>query len=206
MTYGAILIDPPWQFKTWSKKGRDRCPDAGMTRNESRQNNPARHYETMTLQDIHAIPVPELAAKHCVLFLWAVDAMIPEALDMGTAWGFKYKTTAFYWCKLRRLASRRHLLHDEPDHKLFPMGTGYWTRSNPEQCLLFTRGKPKRIATDVRKLLISPRREHSRKPDEIYGRIERLVDGPYLEMFARQRWPGWDVWGNETDKFEVGAA
>ena len=73
------------------------------------------------------------------------------------------------------------------------------------QCLLFTRGHPKRLKTDVRKLIISPRREHSQKPDDIYGRIEQLVAGPYVELFARQRWPGWHAWGNEVDKFRSAA-
>ena len=80
---------------------------------------------------------------------------------------------------------------------------GMWTRSNSEVCLLATRGKPRRLAADVRQVIQAPTREHSRKPDEIYGRIERLVEGPYLEMFARQAWPGWDAWGNEVGKFEA---
>lgn len=78
---------------------------------------------------------------------------------------------------------------------------GYWTRSNSEVCLLATRGKPKRSNADVRQAIIAPRREHSRKPDGIHERIERLVAGPYLELFARQRRPGWDCWGNEVEKF-----
>src|SRR4029077_4776914 len=81
------------------------------------------------------------------------------------------------------------------------MRLGYWTRSNSEGCLLATRGKPKRQNADVRQAIIAPRREHSRKPDGIHERIERLVAGPYLELFARQRRPGWDAWGNEVDKF-----
>lgn len=81
---------------------------------------------------------------------------------------------------------------------------GYWTRSNSEVCLLATRGSPKRMAADVRQAIIAPKREHSRKPDGIHERIERLVGGPYLELFARQRRPGWDCWGNETDKFSDG--
>ena len=84
----------------------------------------------------------------------------------------------------------------EPDMLL-----GYWTRSNSEICLLATRGQPKRMATDVRQAIIAPRREHSRKPDGIHERIERLVAGPYCELFARQTRPGWDCWGNEVDKF-----
>ena len=202
--YGGILMDPPWRFKTFSAKGRGRCPDGPVTRNEQRQNTPERHYKTMALDDIRALPVADLAAKDCLLFLWAVDPMIPEAIDLGRHFGFTYKTVAFYWAKLRREGSTRHLLRDEPAHKLFPMGTGYWTRANPETCLLFAKGKPRRLSAGVRKLIVAPRREHSRKPDEIYERIEALVGGPYLEMFARQRREGWDSWGNEVDKFSGG--
>jgi len=81
------------------------------------------------------------------------------------------------------------------------MGLGYWTRANSEVCLLATRGKPKRKHADVRQAILEPRREHSRKPDCVYDRIERLVDGPYLELFARQTRPGWDSWGLEVNKF-----
>jgi N6-adenosine-specific RNA methylase IME4 len=85
------------------------------------------------------------------------------------------------------------------------VGMGYWTRANSEPCLLATRGKPKRINADVRQGIIEPRREHSRKPDCVPARIERLVEGPYLELFARTQRPGWTVWGNQTDKFGVAA-
>ena len=203
MKYGVILADPPWAFKTFSLKGRDRCPDAPVGRAEQRQNNPERHYKTMPLSEIKALPVGEWAAESSVLLMWAVDPLLPEALETGAAWGFTYKTVGFYWAKMRREGSTRHLLHDAPDHKMFPMGTGYWTRANPEICLLFTRGKPKRVSAGVRKLIVAPRREHSRKPDEQYERIEALAQGPYLEMFARQRRPGWDVYGNETSKFDA---
>lgn len=206
--FSCILADPPWQFSTRSAKGRDRCPD-GMTatdakryyRNGSRNNSPERHYVTMPLDEIKALPVLQAAAKDCLLLMWATDPMLPQALDVGAAWGFTYKTVGFYWAKLRREGSSRHLLHNEAAHKLFPMGTGYWTRANPEPCLLFTRGHPKRVSTSVRKLIISRRREHSRKPDEQYERIESLVTGPYLELFGRQTRPGWTSWGSETDRF-----
>lgn len=203
--YGVIYADPPWRFKTYSPKGRGRCPDGPSPRALQRQNRPERHYPTMTMDDIAALPVGELGARDSVLLLWAPDPFLPAALQIGEGWGFTYKTVGFYWAKLRRAGSRRHLLHEEPDHKLFPMGTGYWTRANPEQCLLFTKGSPKRLATDVRKLVIAPRREHSRKPDEILQRIERLAAGPYLELFARTQRNGWDSWGDETDKFGVAA-
>lgn len=204
--YAAILADPPWRFKMWSAKGMNRNPDYIMPRNEQRQNKPERHYPTMSGADIAALPVQDVAARDCVLFLWAIDPMIPEAIELGRSWGFTYKTVAFYWAKLRREGSTRHLLHDEPDHKLFPMGTGYWTRPNPEQCLLFTRGQPKRLSASERKLIIARRREHSRKPDECHARIEKLVAGPYLELFARTARPGWTAWGNEVGKFAEAAA
>jgi len=175
--YGAILVDPPWHFTTYSAKGRDRCPDA-------------RHYKTMSREAIEAPPVLELAAPDCVLFLWSICCMLPQALDLGARWGFAYKTVAFYWAKTTK------------DQMSFPIGTGYWTRSNPEQCLLFTRGKPQRLSASVPKLIVAPRREHSRKPDEVRERIERLVDGPYLELLARESRPGWTTWGNEATKFD----
>ena len=199
--WACILADPPWRFATWSAKGRDRCPD-GISRARQRENNPARHYETMDLGEIRALPVYAVAAKDAVLFLWAVDSMLPQALHVGEAWGFQFKTVAFYWAKLRTDGSTRRLLHNEPEHKLFPMGTGFWTRSNPEICLLFSRGKPKRLSASERKLIIEPRREHSRKPDGARERIERLVAGPRLELFARQSRPGWTVWGDQSTQFD----
>ncbi len=205
--FGCILADPPWRFKTFSPKGTGRSPDgllsAEQQRNLSRQNSPERHYATMALDDIKALPVSSVAAKDCLLMMWAVDPMLPEALEVGKAWGFTYKTVGFVWAKERRETSTRAKDMQHDHHKQFPMGTGYWTRANPELCLLFTRGAPKRLSAAVRKLMISPRREHSRKPDEQYAAIEQLVAGPYLEMFARQTRPGWSSWGNQTEKFNV---
>ena len=113
---------------------------------------------------------------------------------MIEAWGFTYKTCGFCW-------NKGNTLPLFPDDFKDKMGLGYWTRANSEVCLLATRGKPKRLNADVRQIIQAPLREHSRKPDEVYSKIERLVDGPYLELFARQQWPGWDVWGNEVGKF-----
>lgn len=179
MKYRAILADPPWRFRTWSETNQGRAA--------------SNHYELLTLDQIMALPVQDMAADDCILFCWAVNPMIPQALKTIEAWGFTYKTVAFTWAK--------RTVTDKAWH----MGLGYWNRQNTETCFLATRGKPKRISKSVRQLIVTPRREHSRKPDEIYSRIEALVDGPYLEMFARQQWPGWDVMGNETDKFQVAA-
>ena len=183
--YRVIYADPPWSFATYSAKGKGRAADA--------------HYDTMTLDDIKALPVAEWAAPDCVLLLWATDPLLDRALEVVAAWGFKYKTVGFYWAKLNKSAGLLSF-----DESSFFTGLGFWTRANPEPCLLATRGHPKRLAADVRKLVVSPRREHSRKPEVIYERIEALCPGPYLEMFARSSRPGWDSWGTQADLFDAG--
>lgn len=184
--YGAILADPPWHFQTWAGA---RKSGAGIA---CRATKPA--YTTLTDDDLSALPVGELAAEDCVLFVWTCWPVLERTFSIISAWGFKYKTCAFSWLK----ADPYRLWADENYPR---MGLGYWTRANTEPCLLATRGKPKRIAADIRQPIIAQPREHSRKPDGVHGRIERLVAGPYCELFARQRRPGWDVWGNQTDKF-----
>ena len=202
--YGAILADPPWRFETWSAAGRDRCPD-GRSRAAQRQNRPENHYPTMSMNELMALPVGELAAPDAMLFMWFVDPLLPQALELGRAWGFRYRTMAFTWAKLRNEGSGWGGLHEDHWHKLFPMGTGYFTRSNPEGCLLFTRGAPKRKSASVRQLIVARRREHSRKPDEARAGIEQLAHGPYLELFARETAPGWDAWGNQVGRFAAGS-
>jgi N6-adenosine-specific RNA methylase IME4 len=170
-TFGAIHADPPWRFRVYSGKGKMRSAE--------------NHYETQALDDIKRWPVAQLAAKDCALFMWCVIPEIPGALEVIRAWGFSYKTTAFTWVKQNRSG-----------HGLF-WGMGYWTRANAELCLLATRGQPRRINKDVHQIVMSPVMEHSRKPDETYARIERLVHGPYLDLFGRRPLPGWTVFGNE---------
>jgi N6-adenosine-specific RNA methylase IME4 len=176
--YGAILVDPPWSFLTYGKHRTTphRCA--------------VDHYTTMDAQSLAKLPVSDMAAKDCALFLWVVGSHVDEGIRLAEGWGFKYKTDAFVWVKTAQSGAPR-------------IGMGYWTRKSAETCLLFTRGKPSRKSKGVRQVITAPRREHSRKPDEIYERIEALVSGPYLEMFARQRRTGWDAWGNEVDKFET---
>jgi N6-adenosine-specific RNA methylase IME4 len=186
--FSVIYADPPWTFKTYSKKGRGRCPDA--------------HYDVMSLDDLKNMreDIDKLAAKDCALFLWATDPMLPLAIDIVGCWGFDYKTVAFYWVKLNKKASVGNLTVES-----FFTGLGYWTRANAELCLLATRGSPKRKSRSVKRLVIAPRREHSRKPDEIYEHIENLMDGPYLELFARNTRRGWKAVGDQTDLFDRGS-
>jgi len=177
--YGVIYADPPWSFRNWSAKGTGR--------------NAISHYDCLSFRALAALPVADLAADDCALFLWTVDPLLPRAFELIEAWGFEYKTVGFYWAKLNSRPK------NEAD---FFTGLGYWTRANPEQCLLATRGSPRRRAKDVRRLIVDRRREHSRKPDIVRERIERLVKGPYLELFARETKPGWDCWGDQLALFD----
>ncbi len=185
--YKVIYADPPWSFTTYSRKGKGRSPEA--------------HYDCMTLDEIKKLPVSEWAAENCVLLMWATDPLLEKAFDVIRAWGFTYKTVGFYWAKLNK-----SVLKPGKGEPSFFTGMGFWTRANPEPCLLATRGKPKRLNADVRKLVVSPRREHSRKPDEIRDRIEALCEGPYLEMFGRASRPDWDSWGLQAGLFDKGTA
>lgn len=172
--FGVILADPPWTFKVYSGKGKDRSAD--------------RHYNTMSLEDIMDLPVAQLAAPDCALFLWGVCPEVPGALAVMKAWGFEFKTKAFTWIKTNQNDSGLH------------WGMGYWTRANSEDVWLATRGAPKRKAMDVHQVIMSPVGEHSRKPEETQVRIEKLLDGPYLELFGRRPMAGWTVWGNQITR------
>lgn len=177
-----ILADPAWAYRTWSKKGQGRSAES--------------HYPTMPLADMMALPVQWIAADNCALFMWATMPCLPEALMLGAAWGFCYKTAAFVWCKQKR--SKQRSFFPVEDKSNWFMGMGHWTRANCELCLLFTRGKPKRVNAGVRQLIVSPVRAHSQKPDEQYGLIEALMGclEPRVELFARHSQPGWVSMGN----------
>lgn len=170
--FGAIYADPPWLFASYSDKGQDRKPG----------------YKTDPLDEIKKLPVKELAADDCVLFIWVLMNQLPEALQVIDAWGFKFKTCAFTWVKQNA--------HNE---KPF-LGMGYWTRANAELCLLATKGAPTRLDAGVPQVLLCKIMEHSRKPDEFATRIKKLVAGPYLELYARCERDGWTSWGNEIQR------
>lgn len=192
--YRVIYADPPWTFQTHSDEGKDRSPE--------------QHYACMTLDDIKALPVQEIAARDCVLFMWIIDTHLPQALEVISAWGFTYKTKGFNWVKLNRLPEDVRATPEVTDPSAFFTGMGFWTRANPEDCLLATCGQPKRKedGKGVRRLVVAERREHSRKPDDVYARIEALVPGPYCELFSRSTRAGWDAMGNEIGKFKHTAA
>lgn len=171
--WDILVCDPPWKFQVYSPRGLGKSAD--------------RHYPTMTLDDIKALPVADLAAPNCALFLWATAPMLPEALATMAAWGFTYKSN-IVWGKTTRLGK-------------IAFGTGYRIRNSHEHVLIGIRGNPKNTRTE-RSLLIAPVREHSRKPDEFMVMVERwLPDARRLELFSRADRPGWTHWGSEAGKF-----
>lgn len=180
--YGAVLVDPPWKYKAWSAKGTGRSAE--------------QHYSTMDIDELCELPIANVMLPDSVLFMWVTWPTIQDGFRLIQAWGFTFKTCAFCWVKAD--ARQRELFTAEikADMKL-----GHWTRSNSEACLLATRGSPKRQSASVRQGIIEPGRQHSRKPDCVYERIEQLVPGPYLEIFARNRRVGWTSLGNQIDKF-----
>lgn len=174
--YSVIYADPPWLFKTYSAKGEGKSPQ--------------KHYACMKTADIAALPIRDIAADDCALFMWATWPMIFDAKAVIEGWGFQYSGLAWEWIKFNFETEK------------FAFGGGYGTRKNLEPLLLARRGSPRIKSRSVRDFLFAPRREHSRKPDENYARIESMYDGPYIELFARQSYPGWDCWGDQVDKFD----
>lgn len=201
--YGAIYADNPWRFATRSAKGRGRSADgqayvapAPLIDDEGGFAEDVNHYPTMAIDEMCAMQVGELAAPDSVLYFWGVFNMIPQALRVIEAWGFQ-QNTARVWVKTRKAGFDPKLTLDQN----FPMGMGYIARGNPEILFIATRGSP-RFKTAPRALIIAPRRSHSQKPDIVRRDIERQVDGPYLELFARTVPEGWDAFGNQLGKFE----
>ena len=172
--YQIIYADPPWEYRLFS--------------NASGGRTAASHYDTMRLTDIYQLPIQDIADNDCALFLWATCPTLPEALFTMKMWGFHYKTVAFTWVKRNKKSNG------------WFWGMGCWTRANSELCLLGTKGKPQRKRTDISQLIYSPLEHHSKKPDIVRKKIIQLCgDIPRIELFARQKIKGWDVWGNEIE-------
>lgn len=175
LRYGMIMADPPWRFINRSSRGEAK--------------NPSAQYRCMNLEEIADLPVSHLAAPDCLLWLWATNPMLPQALDVLRAWGFEFKT-AGHWVKRTRTGK-------------LSFGTGYVLRSAGEPFLIGAIGSPKTGARNIRSILVeAERREHSRKPEAAFRAAEALVPGVQrLELFSRSPRPGWDVFGDETGKF-----
>lgn len=176
--YQIIYADPPWSYKVWSedKKNAQGCAK--------------RYYQTMSVEDICKMPISELADKDCKLFLWATPPCLQEALLVIKSWGFEYKTIVFCWVKTN------------PKSKTPFFGIGHWTASNCEVVLggLRKGGRLNRQDKSISQIDMTARGKHSSKPDSIRHKIVKLCgDLPRIELFARQKTEGWDVWGNEVE-------
>jgi N6-adenosine-specific RNA methylase IME4 len=177
MKYKIIYIDPPWRTNFQNRKNLSTTAQSKL-------------YPTMSSKDILELSIGDIADKDCILFLWVINSEIPLGLECIKKWGFSYKTVAFTWVKTTK--------------NTYHFGGGNWTRSNPELCLLATKGNIKRQSKSVRNLTISPLREHSQKPLEIRDRIVKLVGNlPRIEIFARSITEGWDSIGNQIDGKDI---
>lgn len=186
--YDIIYADPPWEYKVWSE-------DKKLA-----QGTAKKHYNTMSIEDICDLPVQDISSEDCKLFLWGTPPCLQEALQVIKAWGFEYKTVAFAWVKTNKRQNQKQSSFLPIDFIDRFYGIGHWTASNIELCFgcLKPGGRLNRISKSISQIVLSPRREHSRKPDIVRENIVTLCgDLPRIELFARQRTDNWEVWGNE---------
>lgn len=178
-SYATVLADPPWRFD--NRTGKVAPEHARLHR-----------YPSMATADIAALRAANLAAPIAHLYLWVPNALLADGMAVMDAWGFTYKTM-LVWYKVRADGG--------PDRR----GVGFYFRNVTETILFGVRGKMRTLDAGRRQpnIVVSRKREHSRKPDELYDIIEACSPGPYLELFARTERPGWTAWGNETQKFPV---
>lgn len=188
--FACIAADVPWKFVVRSHKGHKRSPE--------------KHYKTMTLEEIAALPVARHAAKDAFLMFWITGPHFAKGnhAPIMRAWGFEPVAVWGVWIKPSKKRFRQGLMFFD-DHQFF-LGMGYTTRQNAEFVVLGRRGNPKRLSKSVRQIMASPLRQHSRKPDEFFARAEQFCVGPRLELFGREQRKGWIVRGNEAHKFKAG--
>jgi N6-adenosine-specific RNA methylase IME4 len=175
--FGTILADPPWRFDNRTGK-------------VAPEHQRLRRYQTMSLDEICDMPIASHCAERSHLYLWVPNALLKEGLDVLDAWGFTYKTNII-WYKIRKDGG--------PDGR----GVGFYFRNVTEVVLFGVRGSMRTLAPGRRQVNIveSRKREHSRKPDELYDVIEACSPGPYLELFARAPRPRWKSWGDEAETY-----
>jgi N6-adenosine-specific RNA methylase IME4 len=204
VSYNIIYLDPPWKYNSRANhKTRFRGGACG-------------HYPLMSMQEIAALRVPQLAAKNAAILMWCTFPYLSEQIKLFDHWGFRYRTQFLTWIKLNPKGydqpkddpnyapGKQYTLYtDGLFHSVF-FGTGYYAKANPEVCLLGMRGQVPTISDAVSSVILAPRREHSRKPDEAYSRIEGVFgDVPRIELFARHRAAGWSVAGNSIDGRDI---
>lgn len=174
--YQIIYADPPWKYNSRvNHKTRFRGGACG-------------HYDLMTMDEIKKLPIPELAADNCALFMWCTFPYLNKQIELFDYWGLRYRTVGFTWVKTNPINGKPFF------------GVGYYAKSNAEVCLLGIKGRLKPVSNKVSSIIIAPRRKHSQKPDEARERIVELFGNlSRIVLFAREKIPGWDVWGNEVE-------
>jgi N6-adenosine-specific RNA methylase IME4 len=183
--FACIACDAGLHFKTWSSKGQGRAP--------------SQHYRDHGPEALLGLPLKDVLAPDAWLWLWWPDIHAPHISETMGAFGFTFSGRGFTWFKTRKsLACESDLILETSDH----FGLGKTTRKNSESCWLGRRGKPKILSHSVREVIVSPVREHSRKPDEFYCRVEQFCPGPRIDLFGRESRPGWTVYGAEATKFD----
>ena len=184
------MIDAPLHFGTRSAKGQGRSP--------------SRHYNDHTVEEIIAgLRVKDIVAPNAWLFIWWPDPHLPTLIEVMGAFGFEFSGKGFTWIKtLKSLARGSRLISTDEIESVLRMNNGFTTRKNSETVWLGRRGKPQILSHGVREVIVSPLREHSRKPDEFYRRVERLCPGPRVDLFGRQSRKGWCVWGDQATEFD----
>ena len=174
--YNIIYADPPWNYvNTKNHNGKF----FGIAE---------KHYPTMKLKEIKELKIQNISDNNCYLFMWTTSPFMEKSFEVIKAWGFKYATVGFVWIKTTNDKS-----------KIRGDGLGKYTISNAEYCLIAKKGKYWRQHKNVKQIIMSPKDKHSKKPNEAKNRIIELAgDLPRIELFARQKSEGWDVWGNEV--------
>ncbi len=179
MRFKVLYVDPPWAYKVYSKKGQGRSAE--------------NHYRTMSVENIYSLDVTGIADRDSALFLWVTFPCLLEGLEAIRRWDFTYKTLGFCWVKRCKKQTGKWF-----------WGLGFWTRANPELCLIATKGSPKRVSKAVHCVVDTPVERHSKKPDEVRRHIEQLMGNvPRAELFARQKYDGWVCLGNEIDGLDI---
>lgn len=166
--YNIIYADPPWSYVAGGYKNQE------------------QHYPGMTIEEIKNLPIADIAADNCILFLWVTFPIIDRAFEVINSWGFQYSTVGFTWVKQNKTG------------KGYFFGLGFWTRANAELCLIATKGSIERKDASISQLIVTPIEEHSKKPAVVRDKIIQLVgDLPRIELFSRQAVKGWDKWGKQ---------
>lgn len=178
--YDIIYIDPPWKYNNRANhKTRFRGGACG-------------HYPLMTMEEIKSLPIADLGNKNAALLMWCTFPYLNDQIKLFNHWRYRYRTVAFTWVKTNKVNGKPFF------------GTGYYAKANAEVCLLGIRGKMKPVSNKVSSIILSPLEEHSKKPDIVRDKIVELFgDRPRVELFARQKTPGWDVYGNGIDGKDI---